>query len=195
MSIEEDATELELLDLEDQAEAYIQDLLVASGFYDGSSDKSLSRWDSLAKPISSGIFEKVEESYRKVAEENDNTLKDHIEKKAERRILLDLLNEALSTLLGPPVTMSSFRRKIINSSMLPPPRGRKLLNSVWEIISVYLYPPADRSYHTLDSMVAQDLGSAPWSGLMDGEVNSLGREVECAIIRELIEEILKDMQL
>lgn len=195
MSVEEDATDLELLDLEDQAEAYIQDLLVASGFYDGSSDKSLSRWDPLAKPISSGIFEKVEESYRKVAEENDNTIKDHIEKKAERRILLDLLNEALSTLLGPPVTMSSFRRKIINSSLLPHPRGRKLLNSVWEIISVYLYPPADRSYYSLDGMVAQDLGSTPWSGLVDEEINSLGREVECLIIGELIEEILKDMQL
>ncbi|KAJ0097650.1 hypothetical protein Patl1_29275 [Pistacia atlantica] len=193
--VEQDPTESEIVDLDDQAEAYIRDLLVASGFYDGSSDKSLSRWDPLAKPISSSVFEKVEESYRKLVEENEVLIKEHIEKKGDRKMLLDLLNEALSTILGPPVTKSRFRRKIIGSSMLPPPHGRKLLESVWEIIRVYLYPPTDRSYYSLDSMVADDLGSTPWSGLMDEETNALGREVECHIIGDLVEDILKDMQL
>lgn len=128
-----------------------------------------------------------------MAEENGNMVKDHIDKKADRKMLLDLLNEVLSTLLGPPVTMSRFRRKIISSSTLPPPRGRKLLDSVWEIIRVYLYPPADRSSYSLDAMVAQDLGSAPWSGLVEEEINSLVREVECLIIGELLDEILREM--
>ncbi|XP_044469921.1 uncharacterized protein LOC123199126 isoform X2 [Mangifera indica] len=192
---EQDPTESEIIDLDDQAEAYIRDLLVASGFYDGSSNKSLSRWDPLAKPISNSVFEKVEDSYRKSAEENEVLIKDHIEKKCDRKMLLDLLNEALSILLGPPLNKSKFRRKIIGSSLLPPPHGRKLLESVWEIIRVYLYPPTDRSYFSLDNMVAHDLGSTPWSGLMDEEINGLGRELECHIIGDIVEEILKDVLL
>ncbi|KAL5754285.1 hypothetical protein ACOSP7_022505 [Xanthoceras sorbifolium] len=188
-------TESEIIDLEDKAEAYIRDLLIVSGFYDGSSDKFLSRWDPLAKPISSSVFEKVEESYRTLPEVNEIAVKDHIEKKVDRKLLLDLLNEALSILLGPPVTSSRFRRKIIGSSQLQPPHGRNLLDSVWEIIRAYLYPPSDRSYCSLDRLVARDLESTPWSGLMDEEITAVGKEVECIIIRDLVEEIFKDMQL
>ncbi|KAJ0041500.1 hypothetical protein Pint_28716 [Pistacia integerrima] len=109
--VEQDPTESEIVDLDDQAEAYIRDLLVASGFYEGSCDKSLSRWDPLAKPVSSSVFEKVEESYRKLAEENEVLIKEHIEKKVDRKMLLDLLNEALSTILGPPVTKIQIQEK------------------------------------------------------------------------------------
>ncbi|XVF18148.1 hypothetical protein REPUB_Repub10bG0187300 [Reevesia pubescens] len=193
ISIEQESIESEMLDLEDHAEGYVRDLLVASGLYDGSCEKSLSRWDPLAKPISNCVFEQVEESYRKLAKENDDAGNDQNEKKVDHKVLFDLLNEALSTVLGPPVTMSRFRRKLLGSSILPPPRGRKLLNSVWEIIHINLYPPNDRYYYSLDSMVAQDLGSTPWSGLMDDETNVLGREVECHIIGDLVEEIVKDM--
>ncbi|KAK8304590.1 hypothetical protein V6Z12_D03G002600 [Gossypium hirsutum] len=152
ISIEKESTESEMGDIEDQAEGYVRDLLVASGLYGGSCDKSLSRWDLLAKPIGDAVFEQVEESYRKSGKENDEN-----DKKVDRKVLLDLLNEALSTILGPPVTLSRFRRKLVGSSILPPPRGRKLLNSV--------------CYYSLDSMVARDLGSTPWSSLMDEETN------------------------
>ncbi|XP_044507968.1 uncharacterized protein LOC123227285 isoform X2 [Mangifera indica] len=195
IDVEQDQTESEIIDLDDRAEAYIRDLLVASGFYDGSSDKSLFTWDPLAQPISNSVFEKVEESQRKLAGENEILLKDLIEEKGDRKMLLDLLNEALSKLLGPPVTKSKFRRRIINYSLLPPPCGRKLLESVWEIIRICLYPPTDRSYFSLHSLVADDLGSTLWSGLMDEEISALGREVECHIIGDLVEEIFKDMQL
>ncbi|TYJ47542.1 hypothetical protein E1A91_A02G197400v1 [Gossypium mustelinum] len=188
VSIEEESTESEIGDIEDQAEGYVRDLLVASGLYGGSCDKSLSRWDPLAKPIGDAVFEQVEESYRKLGKENDEN-----DKKVDRKVLLDLLNEALSTILGPPVTLSRFRRKLVGSSILPHPRGRKLLNSVWEIIQTNLYPPNDRCYYSLDSMVARDLGSTPWFSLMDEETNVLVREVECYIIGNLVEEIVKDM--
>lgn len=137
----------------------------------------------------------MEECQRKLAGENEILLKDLIEEKGDRKMLLDLLNEALSKLLGPPVTKSKFRRRIINYSLLPPPCGRKLLESVWEIIRICLYPPTDRSYFSLHSLVADDLGSTLWSGLMDEEISALGREVECHIIGDLVEEIFKDMQL
>ncbi|XVF62305.1 hypothetical protein PTKIN_Ptkin08bG0206600 [Pterospermum kingtungense] len=194
MAIEQESNESEMVDLDDDTERYVRDLLVASGFYDGSYDKSLSRWDQLAKPISKSVFEQVEESYRKLSKENDSSRNDQNEKKVDHKVLLDLVNEALSTILGSPLNMSRFRRKLLGSSILPPPRGRKLLNSVWEIIHIYLFSPNNRCYHSLDNMVARDLGSTSWSGLMDDESIVLGREVECNIFGDLVEEIMKDMR-
>ncbi|KAK9012347.1 hypothetical protein V6N11_040404 [Hibiscus sabdariffa] len=193
ISVEQDSSESEMGDVEDQEKGYVRDLLVASGLFDGSCDKSLSRWDPIAKPIGDSVFEQVEESYRKSGKESDSSRIDADEKKVGRKVLLDLSNEALSTILGPPVTMSRFRRKLLGSSTLPPPRGRKLLNSVWEIIQTNLCPPDSRCHYSLDSMVARDLRSAPWSGLIDDETNVLGREVECHIVGDLVEEIVKDM--
>lgn len=174
-----------MVNLDDHARGYIRDLLISSGLYDGSYDKSLSRWDPLAKPIGNSIFEQVEDYHSKLIKEND--------KKVDHKVLLDLSNEALSTILGPPVTMSRFRRKLLGSSILTPPHGRKLINSVWEIVHINLHPPNDRSNYSLDHMVAGDLGSTPWVGLMDDETNVLGREVEWNIVGDLVEEIVKDM--
>ncbi|KAG8489250.1 hypothetical protein CXB51_017271 [Gossypium anomalum] len=185
ITVDQEPIESEMVNLEDHTRGYIRDLLVASGLYDGSYDKSLSRWDPLAKPIGNSIFELVEEYHSKLIKEND--------KKVDHKVLLDLSNEALSTILGPPVTMSRFRRKLLGSSILTPPHGRKLINSVWEIVHVNLHPPKDRSNYSVDHMVARDLGSTPWAGLMDDETNVLGREVEWHIVGDLVEEIVKDM--
>ncbi|XP_012487272.1 uncharacterized protein LOC105800601 [Gossypium raimondii] len=185
ITVEQEPIESEMVNLEDHTRGYIRDLLVASGLYDGSYDKSLSRWDPLAKPIGNSIFEQVEEYHSKLIKEND--------KKVDHKVLLDLSNEALSTILGPPVTMCRFRRKLLGSSILTPPHGRKLINSVWEIVHINLHPPNDRSNYSVDHMVARDLGSTPWAGLMDDETNVLGREVEWHIVGDLVEEIVKDM--
>ncbi|XP_028096883.1 uncharacterized protein LOC114296756 [Camellia sinensis] len=146
---EEQPLETEMAELEDEAEAYIRDLLVASGLYDGSSDNILSRWDPLAKPITNDIFEAVEESYKKMTKDNEGSRRDH-------KLLLDLLNEALSVVLGPPVTMSRFR-KAIGPALLPP-RGQKLLDRAWEIVRAHLYPPTDKFHYCINDMVAEDLG-------------------------------------
>ncbi|TYI19934.1 hypothetical protein ES332_A07G199000v1 [Gossypium tomentosum] len=183
ITVEQEPIESEMVNFEDHTRGYIRDLLVASGLYDGSYDKSLSRWDPLAKPIGNSIFEQVEEYHSKLIKEND--------KKVDHKVLLDLSNEALSTILGPPVTMSRFRRKQLGSSILTPPHGRKLINSVWEIVHINLHPPNDRSNYSVDHMVARDLGSTPWAGLMDDETNVLGREVEWHIVGDLVEEIVK----
>ncbi|KAE8703847.1 hypothetical protein F3Y22_tig00110462pilonHSYRG00194 [Hibiscus syriacus] len=186
ITVNQEATEYETVNPEDHARGYVRDLLIASGLYDGLCDKTfLSRWDPLAKPIGKSVFEQVEEYHRKTAKEND--------KKVDHKLLLDLSNEALSTILGSPVTMSRFRRKILGSTISTPPEGRKLLKSVWEIVHINLYPPNDRYNYTLENMVAGDLGSVPWTGLVDEETNGLGREVEWHIIGDLVEEIVKDI--
>lgn len=193
-TIEHESNELKLDDLEDKAEAYVRDLLIASGFYDGSSDKCLLRWDQLAKPISNSVFEDVEKSCKKLLAMDDGaTVTHHNETKADHRMLYDLSNEALSTVLGPPVTMSRFRKKVIDWSMLPHLHGRKLLDSVWEIIREFLYPFNNKSFYSLDNMVSKYVESSPWSGLVDDEVNHFGKEIERLIMGDLIEEMVKDL--
>lgn len=192
-SVEQEVVESEMDGLQNPAEVYIRDLLVASGLYDGSFEKSFSRWDTFAKPISLSVFKEVEESYKKLADEHDGSTKNHIEK-VNHKLLLDLLNEALSTVLRPHINMSKFRRKVINSSAPPPLLGKKLLDCVWEIVSAYLYPPNDKTYHSFDEIVARDVGSSPWSGLVDEDVNAMGREIETLIMRDLVKDVLDDMQ-
>ncbi|OIW10754.1 hypothetical protein TanjilG_27700 [Lupinus angustifolius] len=184
---EAEPDESELVQIEDPAESYIRDLLIASGLYFGSWDKSLLRGDTFAKPIGNSVFEEVEASHKKsVKESNDMSTKDH-------KVLLDLLNEALSLVLGPPLTWSRFKRKLCNTSVMLPPYGKELLKLVWDIIRISLHPPCDICPYSLDTLVAQHLESIPWSRLTYEEMNLLGRDIECLITSDLVEEITKDM--
>ncbi|ESW28238.1 hypothetical protein PHAVU_003G270200 [Phaseolus vulgaris] len=179
----QEPTESELVELDDPAESYVRDLLVASGMYFGS-------WD---KYIGNSVFEEVEESHRKLVKEDERSTKDDNKNKVEHKVLLDLLNEALSIVLGPPLTLSRFRRKLSNSSLQPPPCGKELLKLVWDIVRVSLHPTSNTSLYSLDSFVAQDLGSNSWSWLTNDEIDTLERETACTIADDLVEEFTKDM--
>ncbi|XP_027917135.1 uncharacterized protein LOC114176324 isoform X2 [Vigna unguiculata] len=177
--------EFSLVELDDPAESYVRDLLVASGLYFGS-------WD---KYIGNSVFEEVEESHRKLVKEDERSTKDHNKNKLEHKVLLDLLNEALAIVLGPPLTLSRFRRKLSNSSLQPPPCGKELLKLVWDIVRVSLHPTSNTSLYSVDSFVAQDLASISWSGLTNDEIDTLERETACTIADDLVEEFTKDMLL
>ncbi|KAL9245718.1 hypothetical protein vseg_019338 [Gypsophila vaccaria] len=190
-TVTEDPSELEAEDIEDEAEAYIKNLLVTSGLYDGSWVKSFSRWDPFVKPMGNWIFEKVEESYRTPT--NDIEDIDYDEMSLEHKLLFDLLNEALSVLLGPQKILSKFRRKITDITMSSPPQGRKLLNQVWEMICEYLNPSVDPNCYSLENLVANDLDSMPWLNVIDEEMSALGKELEYMITEELVEELVLDL--
>lgn len=194
--MEQQPLESEITKLEDPAEAYIRDLLIVSGMYDGSTtDNNFSRNSGATKPISNAIFEDVEDAYRKSETKNEIVGKAQNEISVDHRILFDLLNEALPIILAPYSTVSRFRRNAINSSMPPSPLfGKKLLDSVWDIVRMFIHPPTDRSYYLLDGVMTRDLNSTPWSSLMDGEINTIGREVEVLIIKDLVEEVVKDLR-
>ncbi|MCD9643899.1 hypothetical protein HAX54_031783 [Datura stramonium] len=189
--IDEQPVEEEMLEIEDQAEAYIRDLLVASGLYDGSRDKYISRWDPLGKPISNHVFEEVEESYKQLTKDDEGYTKDQLQK-INHKLLCDMLNEALPSVLGVSSTMSRFMKHAVGS-MPKPPQGKKLLEHVWEIIGIYVHPPWDRASQSLDNIVARDLKTTPWAGLVDEDVNALGKDMECQIIGDLIQELVEDM--
>ncbi|KAL2499181.1 hypothetical protein Adt_24731 [Abeliophyllum distichum] len=180
------------MEIDNHAEAYVRDLLIAAGLYDGSFKRSLSRWDPHGKPISNQVFEEVEESYRQNSKDDEGCTEDDSEK-LNHKMLLDLLNEVLPAVLRPPVNMYRYMNKAI-SPVPQTPHGRNLLNRVWESIRVYVYPPADKSFYALDSMLAQDLTSNPWSGLVEDDAKILGKDIECQIIGDLIEEMVKDMK-
>ncbi|CAN1170280.1 hypothetical protein LINPERPRIM_LOCUS306 [Linum perenne] len=169
---EEDVSHL----IEDKAEAlYIRDLLIASGLYDGSSyinddDEedmcSSSRW---RKPIPKSVFEKVEEGEVGSRKKWD----------VDRKMLYDLLNEALSSNVG-------RRRRMVTL------RGNKLLERVWKMIQEYVYHPCD-SIHNHKHMKMGSITS--WSsGLndMDDEDEELGKQIQFLILEDLIYEIVKE---
>ena len=189
---DEQPTETDIIEIEDPVEAYIRDLLLFSGLYDGSCDKALAKWDLLGRPITNQVFEEVEESYKHRNKDDEGSIKDQGEK-SNHKILYDLLNEALPNVLGPPVSMSKFMRKASHPAVRPL-RGRKLSNQVWQIISGYVHPPPDKSFYSLDMMVARDLQSSPWSRLMDDDVNALGKDTESQIFGEPADELVKDLQ-
>ncbi|XP_031738433.1 uncharacterized protein LOC101212814 isoform X2 [Cucumis sativus] len=192
--VEQQPVESEITKLEDPAEAYIRDLLIVSGMYDGSTDNNFTRNNADTKSISNAIFEEVEEAYRKSEIKNEIIGKEQSENSVDHKMLFDLLNEVLPIVLAPCLTLSKFRRKVINSSMPPRPLlGKKLLDPVWDVIRKFIHPSTDRSYYLLDGVMARDLNSTPWSSLRDDEINTIGREVEALIMKDLVEEIVKDL--
>ncbi|KAF5190791.1 Rb1-inducible coiled-coil protein [Thalictrum thalictroides] len=175
------------------AEAYIKNLLIVSGLYDGSSDQSFSRWDLFAKPLSNRVYEKVEETYSKGTEEEIGSTKDLSESKIDHKLLFDLSNEALSVILRPCATMSTFKRKVNCATMMPPPRRKELLDRIWNMISIYIHPPCDVSFYSLDSMVSEDLRMDPWLSMVHNDVDIIGKDIEKLILGKLIEETVRDI--
>ncbi|XP_010526848.1 PREDICTED: uncharacterized protein LOC104804295 [Tarenaya hassleriana] len=194
--VEQEANhEPESINIANPDKAFVRDLLVASGLYDGTSDRSsLSRWDPFAKPIQKSVFQETEENHRKTTKLNTENEATGTKAETDHNLLFDLLNETLAIVLGPPVSRSSFRRKLVSSSGLAPPRGKYLVEAAWQVMSEYLNAQTEKPWCSLDGIIAWDLGSSPWSGLMDEEVNVLGREIEGLIMADLVEDLVKDMQ-
>lgn len=177
------------IDVEDQDEAFVRNLLVAAGLYDGSHGRSLSKWNPLDKSISYQVFEEVEDSYRRqTTKDNEICTKYHGEK-LSHKMILDLLNEVLPTILKQPSNMSRYIEKA-TGFLHKAPRGKKLLCCLWKIIQENLHPAADESYYYLDNLLARDLQSNPWSCLMDDDVNVISREIESHITKDLIDEMI-----
>lgn len=178
------------VDIENQDEAYIKDLLVAAGLYDGSYKRSLSKWDPMGKPISNHVFEEVEDSYRTTTK-FDEICSNY--QKLSHKMILDLLNEVLPNILRPPINQSRYMAKAFGY-VHKTPLGKKLLIHVWEFIRLYANLPSDKSYYALDGLLTRDWKLSTWSHLIDDDINSIGREIESQIMKELIEEMVEDIE-
>ena len=113
--------------------AYIREVLAAAGLYvdDGSLDnKANARVDSMARPICDDIFEEVEDIYyyRGIGLYSDAGVN-----ATDHRMLFDLANEALLSLVQGARTGSSLRQWVIDSTGAS--RGRRLVDDVWQQVS------------------------------------------------------------
>ncbi|XP_010548209.1 PREDICTED: uncharacterized protein LOC104819718 [Tarenaya hassleriana] len=175
--------EPEFVEFTNMDKAFVRDLLVASGLYHGTSDK---------EPMNKSVFQETEENHReRRTKQNSEDRAMEAEAETDHYILFDLLNEALAVVLGSQETKPCLRRRDMNSSGLIPLRGKHLLEETWQIMSECLYVQTDKPFFcSLDGIMAWDLGSSSWNGLIDDEVKVLGREVEDLIMADLVEDLL-----
>ncbi|KAI3921964.1 hypothetical protein MKX01_005653 [Papaver californicum] len=174
--------------------AYIKDLLI-SGLYgggDGGYESRLTAGSDLKwVPLGICVFDKVEESRKANSNEDEgerNTIAEH-----NHKVIFDLVNEALYTILEP-----CFTTTAVGPTRMP--RGKRLLDKVWRMIGMYINPPENSedgerlSFYYLDAIVARDLGTNSWLDLNldDSEKQLIGKEIGGFILDELIEETVKD---
>ncbi|CAN8257783.1 unnamed protein product [Cochlearia groenlandica] len=184
---EETTREIEtILDLGNPDKAFVRDLLVASGFYQGTSNRPLC--------ITKSVLEETKENLKKRSKEDENT---ETRNESNHDILFDLLNEVLAVVLGPMTTKTCFKKRLMSLYVSEPKaiRGQYLLETTWRIMSEYLYSQPEKPFCSLDGIIGWDLERCPWSGFISEEVNVLGREVENMIMAELVDEVVKDLRI
>ncbi|KAG0488297.1 hypothetical protein HPP92_007108 [Vanilla planifolia] len=172
------------------AKAYVRDILVVLGFCkDSTLDQALLSLDGQTKPIPPWVFREVENNYCKHGkEEHDYCKLDDMT--INRRMLFDLINEALPCVLGGPRIFSMRKRWI--QEMIELPRGRKLLDMLLHQIQMHANPMADE-HQSVDRVVAWDVKLWLFSTASLEDVSSVGKEVEHVIIGELIDDLVSDL--
>ncbi|XP_062229890.1 uncharacterized protein LOC133927441 [Phragmites australis] len=179
-----------------QDKAYIREVLIAAGLYDDGSldNKANARVDSMARPICD-FFEEIEDIYycRDKSGDHDTGLCNNSgENATDHRVLFDLANEALQSLVETAKTGSSLRQWVIDSTGVS--RGRKLVDEVWQQVQT-LRNPQMQEMQTIDSMVAYEIRKSAWAEVLYEDLYVVGRKIERAIFDELIEDIVQGFNL
>ncbi|CAM0908576.1 unnamed protein product [Alopecurus aequalis] len=193
----------------DPDKAYIRELLIAAGLFDGDDDddggSSVARTESVAQAImSDDVFYEVEDAYyyRRIRRlGNDDVDGAGEEEELEehgaadwRRLLFDLANEALHVLQAGP-SSSSLRRWFVDSgngvlsSSRPRLRGRELEDDVWRQVARAMMGGETTPVTTVDGMVERDVERSTWM-VLHGNVCAVGRKIERAIFDELVDDVL-----
>ncbi|CAM0149785.1 unnamed protein product [Urochloa decumbens] len=175
-----------------QDKAYIREVLVAAGLYDDGSldNKANARLDSMARPICDDTFEEVEDIYYYRGNYCDDAIGMYSGSGGnamDHRMLFDLANEALQSLVQAAKTGSSLQQWVIDSTGVS--RGRRLVDDVWQQVQT-LRNPQMQEMQTIDSMVAYEIRKSSWAEVLYEDVYVVGRKVERAIFDELIEDLL-----
>ncbi|CAL5050270.1 unnamed protein product [Urochloa decumbens] len=175
-----------------QDKAYIREVLVAAGLYDDGSldNKANARVDSMARPICDDTFEEVEDIYYYRGNYCDDAIGMYSGtggNAADHRMLFDLANEALQSLVQAAKPGSSLQQWVIDSTGVS--RGRRLVDDVWQQVQT-LRNPQMQEMQTIDSMVAYEIRKSWWAEVLYEDVYVVGRKVERAIFDELIEDLL-----
>ncbi|XP_006855730.2 uncharacterized protein LOC18445531 [Amborella trichopoda] len=183
-SIEPEYSSCHVEGTEDEAKTYIKDILVTSGFFYGSA-QIFSNWASPTTPIGPWVHEKVEEAYKR----GSHSPKYDDKIKSQHKLLFDLLNETLICILGPFVSWSRPKRRVRASMVVP--TGKRLLEDAWSMMRMYVHEPMD-GQASLEGQVAKDLSMTQWMGMVDDDVDVIGKDMEGMILGDLVEEVLSE---
>nr|CAD1830640.1 unnamed protein product [Ananas comosus var. bracteatus] len=178
----------EMFEVKSDDEAYIRDILIAAGFYeDRYSNYKSPRSEAPTSSIQYRVFEEVEEAYNRLAKiENEDSLVDH-------KMLFDLVNEALQSVIDNPRNCNStLRRWILERAHAP--RGKELLSDLWCQIRTFRDLPM-HEMQTMGGVTARDAKLAPRSRKFYDNIDSSGKKIEFAILGELIDEFVQEMWL
>ncbi|KAG6483086.1 hypothetical protein ZIOFF_059726 [Zingiber officinale] len=187
----EKSQEQEIDDMEEKDTSYLRDILITAGFYeDNSTDLSNSRLDELTRPISHQVFEEVEEAYKYGHVDTEFSIADNSDVTIGHKLLFDLVNEALQSILSPKIRCPMLKRWVLGPAT--PSEGKNLLEDLWNQIKLYLNPFMHES-DTLDSIVVQDMKMTTWPTMLYEDMDVVGRQIERAILSNLIDDIVKDL--
>lgn len=180
----------EMFEVKSNDEAYIRDILIAAGFYeDRNSNYKSPRGEAPTSSIPYRVFEEVEEAYNRLAKiENEDSLVD-------RKMLFDLVNEALQSVIDNPRNCNSTLRRWMILERALAPRGKELLSDLWCQIRAFRDLPM-HEMQTIGGVTARDAMLAPrCRKFYDDDVDSSGKKIEFAILGELIDEFVQEMRL
>ncbi|KAL0920652.1 hypothetical protein M5K25_009802 [Dendrobium thyrsiflorum] len=176
-------------------EAYVRDILVVSGLYRACwpLDQAISRMDGQVKPISSSVFDEVEEKCRKLRRVDDDYSTMSLgDIDIDRKMLFDLVNEALPSVLDSSMTQLMKKRLSDHHYLTQLHHGRKLLDDLLIQIQIYSNPKVEQP-QSIDDIVVWDLKLMPLLTAAHEDISSLGREIEWVIMRELIDDLLSEL--
>lgn len=187
----EKSQEQEIDDMEERDASYLRDILITAGFYeDNSTDLANSRLDELTRPISRQVFEEVEEAYKYGHADTQSSIAYNNDVTIGHKLLFDLVNEALQSMLGPKIRCPMLKRWVLGPAT--PSEGKNLLEDLWNQIKLYSNPFMHES-DTLDSIVVQEMKMTTWPTKLYEDMDVVGRQIERAILSNLIHEIVKDL--
>ncbi|XP_020597006.1 uncharacterized protein LOC110036814 isoform X2 [Phalaenopsis equestris] len=180
----------EIMQIESYAKSYIRDILIVSGRYKSwPLDQTLSRLDGCTESISSSVFDEVEEKNCKFEMAEANCCKLG-EIDMDRKLLFDMVNEALPAVTGSP--MSPLTSKKWKESLTQLPCGVKLLDDLFHQIKMYANPKIVQ-HNSIDKVVAWDVKLRPWFTSSYEDIGYVEKEVEGLIIGDLIDELALDL--
>ena len=181
-------------ELDHPIKSFIRTVLVVAGLYGTRQNPSNLTSDYEAiKPIPKRVLEEVEFSSSPSASSSSSSSSDGgALTQADRRLLLDLINEALPGAVRASTTLGFDKcwRRV--------PSGKKLLEALWKSVQVWLDPPSDKttsSSASVDVLIERDLSMSAWHGEFRDDADELGGEVEADVLDELVDEMVWDVLL
>ncbi|RLN17934.1 uncharacterized protein C2845_PM02G38620 [Panicum miliaceum] len=180
-------------ELDHPIKSFIRAVLVIAGMYGTRQNPSNLSSDCQAKPIPKRVLEEVESSSSTLAASSDGGALTEV----DRRLLFDLINEALPGVVRASTTLCTFD-KCYATAPRRASSGKKLLEALWKSVQVWLEPPSDNmtsSSASVDVLIGRDLSMSAWNGEFRDDTDELGGEVEEEMLDELVDEMVWDVLL